>query len=154
MGGIFISRNNIIFIFIIVILLSLLAVFAFNSISDNNVDYSVDDIGGYTFNIPDFLKFESEERLDNGEAKLYSDGNVNLGIIIEKDVNYTINDTLEDYNTTNYTKLKIGDLKVYKTQENSFTGYFFKINNDIIQITFGGAKNTDILVEEMLKNIS
>ena len=118
------------------------------------MDYSVDDIGGYTFNIPDFLKFESEERLDNGEAKLYSDGNVNLGIIIEKDVNYTINDTLEDYNTTNYTKLKIGDLKVYKTQENSFTGYFFKINNDIIQITFGGAKNTDILVEEMLKNIS
>ncbi|WP_263640859.1 hypothetical protein [Methanobrevibacter arboriphilus] len=40
---------------VIAVLIIILGFFIFNSISDSNVDYYADDIGGYTFNIPDFF---------------------------------------------------------------------------------------------------
>ncbi len=137
------------------ILIAVLAVFAFNFISDSNIDYYTDDVGGYSFNIPVFLNFESEENLKNGGvAKIYSNENINLGIMVSKNSNETIESAVNNYNSSNNTKLKIGDLEVYKADREFFTGYFFKINNDIVKISIGGTKNTNILVEEMLKNIS
>ncbi len=44
-----------IFMGVIAVLIIILGFFIFNSISDSNVDYYADDIGGYTFNIPDFF---------------------------------------------------------------------------------------------------
>ncbi len=145
-----------VFSLIIVILIALLMVFTFNSFSNNNdgINYYVDDIGGYNFSIPDFLNLESEENLTNGGvAKVYSNENINLGIMVSKNSNENMESIVNKYNSTNNTKLKIGDLEVYKAEREFFTGYFFKINNDTVKISIGGTKNTDILVEEMLRNI-
>lgn len=36
----------------------------------------------------------------------------------------------------------------------NFKDIFFKINKGTVKISIGGVKNTDILVEEILRNIS
>ncbi|WP_297898724.1 hypothetical protein [Methanobrevibacter sp.] len=143
-----------VFSLIIVILIALLMVFTFNSFSNNNdgINYYVDDIGGYNFSIPDFLIFESENVNNNSEGKIYSGSQISLSIIVIYN-NTSTRELLDFYKMTNYSKIKIDNLDVYKSTSYTSTDYLFNINNDTIQISFLGEKNTDILVEEMLRNI-
>lgn len=138
---------------VIAVLIIILGFFIFSSISDSNVDYYVDDIGGYTFNIPDFLVLDSTHDLDNVFVKSYSSGNLFLSIMVYKDPDFSEEYLLDMYNAKNSTKVNFGNLKVYRYEIYDTVNYFFKIDNDLVYIHFWGAKNTDILVKGILKDI-
>ncbi|KZX15230.1 hypothetical protein MBCUT_16900 [Methanobrevibacter cuticularis] len=143
-----------VFLGVVVLLCLILAVFTFNFVEDHQMKYKSETIGGYTFNIPEEFKLESEDSSNNSYAKIYSNEQASLGILVRKNINLSEKEILYQYNVSNYTNVKFSYLKGYKTEKYSFVNYYFKINNDLILIDFINLKNTNILVEKILKNIS
>lgn len=148
--------KKILFVFLVVlIILGGFLVFIVSDFdSSNQIKYKSVDIGGYNFNIPEELKLESEDNAKSSYGKIFSNDRISLAIIIRKDINLSEEGLLKEYNVSNYTNVKFGDLKGFKTEKYTSVAYYFKINNDFVLISFLGAKNTDTLVENMLKNIS
>ncbi len=49
-----------------------------------------------------FLKLESEDSTNISYGKIYSNDQINLAIIVRKDINLSKDELLDEYNVTNY----------------------------------------------------
>ncbi|WP_225369434.1 hypothetical protein [Methanobrevibacter arboriphilus] len=84
------------------ILIAVLVLFTFNSIFNNNVDYMLMMLEGIVLIFLIFLKLESEDSTNISYGKIYSNDQINLAIIVRKDINLSKDELLDEYNVTNY----------------------------------------------------
>ncbi len=146
-----------IFSLVIIVLIGVLLVFAFNSFSDNfdSVSYYVDDVEGYSFNIPTDLYLNNSYNDSESFNKIYwaDDSSYSVMISVGKNFSSEEIESLIRNNSNSYEKIKINGKNAYLTENPSAIEYYVPINNDCIYLGIWNVNDHEKLAKKILNNI-